>query len=94
MSGDSKSGEAAIGDYTQAINIYPEYGTAYLKIGNEWDLLEFYELTYDNYDKAIEINPKYAKAYYFRAWAMRKCNYKTANIISDYKQAIKLDNGF
>lgn len=89
--GFSKSGFDAITVYKEALKIYPEYDTVYNNIGVEWSLLGYKKTAIDFYNKAIEINPKYAKAYFNRANLRYDIFNDTIGAIEDYHKAIKCD---
>ncbi len=99
----TKAGLAAArgGNYDKAIELFtkaiasgklsPGYlGIVYNNRGNAWDGKGDYDRAIADYTKAIEIDPKYANAYYSRgiAWG-KKGNSDRA--IADYTKAIEID---
>ena len=84
----------AVGEFTIAIKyaelgmapedaaVWNDRGWAYLQQGED-------DLAYDDFSKAIELNPDFATAYYNRAWVWRRRG-DHGNAIIDFSQAIAL----
>ncbi|RAM51587.1 MAG: hypothetical protein C6Y22_11055 [Hapalosiphonaceae cyanobacterium JJU2] len=84
-----KNNQAAVKDYTKAINIYPKNIDAYIERGKAYFNLKRYETAVNDYTKAIDIDKENTKAHIRRGNArFRLKNYKTA--IQDYIQVIRL----
>ncbi|MEM1391827.1 MAG: serine/threonine-protein kinase [Cyanobacteria bacterium P01_H01_bin.150] len=80
----------AIEDFTQAININPDYVIAYIRRGNAHNDLKDYQEAIKDYTQAIRINPNYALAYYNRGNVRRALRENKA-AIDDYTEAIRLN---
>lgn len=85
--------EAAAELYTQAINANPP-GTAILlsNRANSFLKLEEFGAALSDANKAVEIDPKYPKAYYRRASALFALG-KKKEALEDFKMAAKLTPG-
>ena len=64
--------DAAIADYTKAIEISPNLSQAYNNRGNAYDDLKNYDAAISDFTKAIEINPNLSVAYGNRELARKK----------------------
>jgi len=74
----------------RAIELNPEYTTAFNSRGNIYLYLKEYHWTIRDCNRAIELNPDYALAYHNRGYAYDELKqYERA--ITDYDQAIALD---
>jgi len=62
----------------------------FYEIGEKFELVANYKDAVDNYSKAINMDPKYEKAYLKRAGALEQQNLK-AEAIEDYKKLLALD---
>ena len=82
--------EESISPLTEAIQINPET-ESYLNRGNAYVSLGNYKLAISDFDRAIEINPNYAKAYFNRGLAYNILG-KYNQAIEDFKIASKLGN--
>ncbi len=60
---DQGQSDRAIEDYTQAIQINPDYSTAFTNRGNAYAAKGQYDRAIEDYDEAIRLNPNYAKAF-------------------------------
>jgi len=82
--------DIAIGDYSEAIRLDPNYGSSYANRGFAWSAKGEYDKAISDYSEAIRLDPKYARGYVNRgsAWSA-KGEYDKA--ISDYNEAIRLD---
>ena len=80
----------AIDDYNKAIEINPNYVSAYSNRGLTYHRLESYYSAIKDYTKVIEIEPDFADAYYNRGNAKAQLeDYYGA--IEDYNKHIELD---
>ncbi|MEL6556446.1 MAG: tetratricopeptide repeat protein, partial [Cyanobacteria bacterium J06621_11] len=79
--------DRAIADYDKAIEINPDYVSAYFSRGIAWSKQEDYGRAIADYDKAIEIDNESAQAYDYRgrSW-FGKGEYSMA--IADFEKAI------
>ena len=66
---DSEQWDKAIGEYSQAIELDPNFAIAYKKRGVTYGLRGQYNLAIADFSKTIELDAGDAKAYYGRAWA-------------------------
>ncbi|MEM7715608.1 MAG: tetratricopeptide repeat protein [Cyanobacteria bacterium P01_A01_bin.68] len=83
--------DAAIENYTQALEIYSNDATTYYKRGRVFYCLKDYGQAIANFTQAINLNPNFAKAYIKSGVA----RYKLADYygaIEDYTQAIKINS--
>ena len=55
--------DLALSDFTQAIEIAPEYVASYIERGNNYYRLQKYEKALTDYKQAIEIDPSKAMVY-------------------------------
>ncbi len=81
--------QGAIADYTQAIDINPNYIDAYYCRGNAYYDLEKYEDAIADYTQIIKINFNYVEAYYNRGNAQLALGDKQ-NAIEDFQKAANL----
>ncbi len=82
--------DKAIGHYTKAIELNPDYTGAYNNRGNAYGNIGEYDKAIQDYDKAVARRPNYAKAYYNRGLAYaRKGEHDRA--IVDFDKAIELE---
>ena len=82
--------EAAIGDYTRAIELDPKYAAAYSNRGNAKQAKGDLDGAIADCDRAIELNPKDAIAHKNRGVA-KKAKGDLEGAIADYNRAIELD---
>ena len=83
--------DAAIDNYSQALEIYSNDATTYYKRGRVFYCLKDYSQAITNFVQAINLNPNFAKAYIKSGVA----RYKLADYygaIEDYTQAIKINS--
>ncbi|MEN2370608.1 tetratricopeptide repeat protein, partial [Leuconostoc lactis] len=79
----------AIADYSKAIELQPDYASAYYNRGTSFFALKDYEKAIADYSKAIELQPDYASAYNNRGNSFSALkDYEKA--IADYSKAIEL----
>ena len=84
-----KEYEESIEHYTKAIDLKPDFASAYNNRGNAYGDKGDYDLAIEDYTKAIQFNPNFANAYYNRGIAYGdKGDYDLA--IEDYTKAIQL----
>jgi tetratricopeptide (TPR) repeat protein len=84
--------DKAIGDYTEAIRLAPNYAHAYCCRGLAWYMKGEHDKAIADYTKAIRLAPNYAHAYSGRGLA---CYMKGEHdkAVGDYTEAIRLDPG-
>jgi tetratricopeptide (TPR) repeat protein len=83
----------AIAEYTQALDIDPNYAAAYEGRGNVYFFQGYYDSAIIEYNRIILLSPKYAEAYFRRAVAYyNKGDYERA--IAGYNEAIRLNPRF
>ena len=78
--------DKAVGHYTEAIDLNPEYVDAYNNRGVAYRNKGEFDLAIQDYTKAIDLNPEYAEAYcnrgeawlHLREWEKAKANLITA----------------
>ena len=85
--------EAALADYSRAIELDPKYTQAYTNRGTTYDALQQYEVALADYGRAIELDSNFAQAYYNRGNTYKALQQFEAALV-DYKRAIKLDPSF
>ena len=86
---EQKQWDEAIVEYTQVIEIHPEFAAAYFNRGTCYYGKGDYDKAIADYSKVIEIDPKYADAYFNRGLAYYyKHDYDKA--IADYTRVIAL----
>ena len=79
----------AIQDYGKAIELSPNYATAYINRGNAYENLKQYTRAIKDYNKAIELEPDNTWAYNFRGDAHKAVKQYT-KAIQDYSKIIEL----
>jgi tetratricopeptide (TPR) repeat protein len=85
--------DRAIADYSQAIQLDPDYAPVYSDRGNVYSDKKDYDRAIADYSQAIRLNPNFVEAYSERGSAYNgKKDYDRA--IADYDQAIRLDPNF
>ena len=83
----------AIGDFTEAIRLDPNYTHAYTDRGAAYSKKGDYAKAISDFSEAIRLDSNFALAYYNRGLAYaNKGNYDKA--ISDYTEAIRLDPNY
>ena len=89
-----KNFDAAIADYTKAIDANPKYVEAYGNRGNAYNEKDEYALAIADYNKAIELAPKnsmlHSLLYTNRGLVYERIGDKN-KAIADYKKAIVID---
>lgn len=99
LQGDQAAGlrsyDQAIADYTQAIQLKPDYAAAYNNRGLAYALKSkaLMENAIADYSQAIRLRPGYAYAYNNRGVAYMASGHPES-ALSDFNQAIRLDPGF
>lgn len=84
-----KGFKLALSKYNKELN-FEKTDSTYLKRGLLNYYLKDYKNTIQNLNRAIELNPNLAAAYFYRAQAFGKTNY-TYESISDYKKYLEFD---
>ena len=85
--------EAALSDYTHALELNPADDRAYINRGNIYYALAQYDAALTDYNRALELKPGVAEAYYARAVAQRALQaYQAA--LSDFTRALELNAGY
>ncbi|MEH1820406.1 MAG: tetratricopeptide repeat protein [Nostoc sp.] len=90
---NNKDFRGAIEDYTQAIQINPNYAAAYINRGLARYDLGDNQAAIQDYNQAIQINPNDAAAYINRGSARSNLEDNQA-AIQDYNQAIKINPNY
>ncbi|MEI7543016.1 MAG: tetratricopeptide repeat protein [bacterium] len=85
--------DKAIIAFNQALNIYPNYLSAYLNLGDTYQQKEDYENAIKTFEKALTYNPQNAKIYNSLGITYDKLN-KTDAAVEMYKQAAILDKTY
>ena len=85
----AKEYEAAIEDYSVAIDYDPNSSIAYYNRGSAYNSLGKYDTAIADYNKAISITPDYADAYNNRGFAYNSLE-QYDEAIADYNKAIRL----
>jgi len=85
--------EAALADYTHALELNPADDRAYTNRGNTYYALAQYDAALADYNRALELKPGLAETYYARAVAQRALQaYQAA--LSDFTRALELNAGY
>ena len=84
------AGAEAIELYSRAIELDPDFASAYYNRGREYDTLGQLEKAIADYGRSLELSPS-ADAYYNRGLAYRNLS-DFAAAIADYDRAIALDS--
>ncbi len=82
--------DAAITDYTKAIEMDPRSPEAFLGRGLAYSGKQSYHLAIADYDKAVELKPKYSVAYENRGEAFEKQGNKD-KAVADYDKALEIE---
>ena len=82
--------DAAIGDYSKAVEMDPKSPEALMGRGLAYANKKFYDLAIADYDKAIELKPKNAAALANRGWAFEQKG-NTELAIADYDKAVEFE---
>src|SRR6516225_9395050 len=80
----------AIGDFTEAIRLDPNYTHAYTDRGAAYSKKGDYDKAISDYTEAIRLDPNYTQAYTNRGAAYAE-KHNHAEAISDFTEAIRLD---
>lgn len=81
--------DEAVEEYTKAIELYPNYATAYDGRGSAYADKGQYDLAIADFTKAIEIDPHYIVAYFNRGLSY-KAQGEKAKAIADLEEFITL----
>jgi tetratricopeptide (TPR) repeat protein len=85
--------EAALADYTRALELNSGDYEAYINRGNTYYALGQYDAALADYNRALELKPGIAETYYDRAIAQRALQaYQAA--LSDFTRALELNAGY
>jgi Tfp pilus assembly protein PilF len=87
---NEKNYDRAIGDYSKAIELNPNYAEAYYNRGIVYMNEKNYDRAIRDYSKAIELNPNYTEAYNNRG-NIFKNNKNYDRALEDYNKAIELN---
>ncbi len=90
---NAKDYEGAIADYSEVIQLVPDYDKPYVNRGNLRDALGDKTGALEDYGQALSINPQNHLAYYNRAVTLEGMK-KHSEAISDYSQTIRLKPDF
>lgn len=85
-----KNYQAAIKDYTQAIQIAPKNVNAYIKRGHAQYYIKKYQIAIDDYTTAIRLSPDSADTYENRGFVYEKNLRNKQKAIKDYQKAATL----
>lgn len=85
--------DKAINAFIQALNIYPNYLSTYLYLGDTYQQKEDYENAIKTFEKALSFNSNNAKIYNSIGIIYDKLN-NTAMAIKMYKQAVLIDKTY
>ena len=85
---------AAIEEYSAAIELKPDYAAAYNNRGFAYYLKGDAERAIADYTRAIELRPNYPKAYNSRGVAYMSGGYGAAKSVRDFDRAIELKPDF
>ena len=88
-----KDYKGAIADYTSAIELDPDFSSAYFNRAFSKDELKYYREAIADYTKAIEIDPDFIIAYFDRAFSKASLNDQIGAIV-DFSKVIELDSTF
>jgi tetratricopeptide (TPR) repeat protein len=81
--------EAAVADYTKAIELKSDYAEAYYNRGNAYDNKGDKDRAIADYNRAIEIKSDFAEAYSHRGYAYADKGDKD-RAIADFRESLKL----
>ena len=82
--------QRAVSDYDQALELNPQYASAYNNRGIVYDDLRDYRKALSDFNQAIEFNPQYADAYYNRGNTYKSLQ-DAQRAISNYNKALALN---
>lgn len=82
--------DAAVVNYTKAIELNPKEPSVYLSRGLVYYNRKFYDLAVTDYGKAIELDPNETTAYYYRGDSYEKLG-DLQKASDDYKKVVALD---
>lgn len=88
----SQSGKPseAVGQFEQALHLYPNYPKAHLNLGIALEQLGRVQDAIDQYEQALRLSPDYAKAHLNLAVALEHTG-KIPEAIQHYQQTLRLD---
>jgi tetratricopeptide (TPR) repeat protein len=85
--------EAAIKDFTQAIQVKPDYADAYLNRARAYERLRLQETALSDLDRVIQMNPTSTEAYFERGQVLLELN-QADKAIADFTSAINLKSDY
>jgi tetratricopeptide (TPR) repeat protein len=91
---DTRDYAAAIGAYSSAIQLKPDFAEAYNNRGFAYYLNGNPELAIADFTRAIELRPNYPKAYNSRGVVYMANGYESSKAIADFDRAIALKPDF
>jgi tetratricopeptide (TPR) repeat protein len=80
----------AVGQFEQALRLYPNYPKAHLNLGIALEQLGRLQDAIDQYQQALLLNPDYAKAHFNLAVALEHTG-RIPDAIQHYQQALRLN---
>lgn len=80
----------AIADFTKVIALNPRRASAYYNRGIAYDDLGKIQLALADYNKTVQLNPRDAGACFNRALALDRAGRPPAEVVSAYRQFLKL----
>lgn len=88
--------DEALHSLSRAVGLKPDDDLAYFSLAIVYHNMNELQAAYDNYSKAIELNPKMTDAYFNRAQTIlaQKDDSKLQNALCDLENALKLDEKF
>jgi tetratricopeptide (TPR) repeat protein len=91
---DAKQYGDAIGDFTMAIRLHPNFPEAYNDRGFAYYLKGDFEQAISDFTRAIDLRPNYPKAFNSRGVAYMQGGYGAAKSVPDFDRAISLKPDF
>jgi tetratricopeptide (TPR) repeat protein len=86
---DAGEQKKAIANYSKAIELAPNYVTAFANRGLSHSMNDEHDLALADFEQAIDLDPGYMQAYYFRAFAhQRQGDFRSA--VEDFNTALTL----
>ena len=82
--------DAALADFDRAIELNPDYTSAFTSRATTYDMTTRYNEALADYSRAIELDPSNPSLFLNRAWFYQR-GVRDEEALADYKQAIELD---